>query len=126
MNDIIQTDHAPFPVGPYQQAVRVGQTIYVSGQIALDLATGQLCSEAIEAQLHQVFAHLSAICVAAGGTLASIVKLGVYLTDLQQATLLNTVMTHYFTAPYPARTTVEVSALPRGAQVEIDAIVMVP
>ena len=121
---IIQTDKAPAAIGPYSQAVRVGQTVYLSGQIPLLPDLGVLLEGGIEAQAHQVFRNLSAVCQAAGGSLSDIVRLGIFLTDLGDFAAVNAVMAEYMQAPYPARSTVQVSALPRGAQVEIDAVLV--
>lgn len=124
MKQAIQTEHAPEAIGTYSQAVRVGSTVYVSGQIPLHPNTMILCSDAIDAQITQVFENLSAVCEAAGGCLDKVVKLTVYLIDLNHAPLVNDAMVHYFSAPYPARVALGVSALPRGAGVEIDAIMV--
>lgn len=121
---IIQTDKAPAAIGPYSQAVRVGQTVYLSGQIPLLPDLGVLLEGGIEAQTHQVFRNLTAVCVAAGGSLSDIVRLGIYLTDLADFAVVNAVMSEYMKAPFPARSTIQVSALPRGAQVEIDAVMI--
>ena len=121
---IIQTDKAPAAIGPYSQAVRVGQTVYLSGQIPLLPDLGVLLEGGIEAQTHQVFRNLSAVCAAAGGSLSDIVRLGIYLTDLGDFAVVNAVMSEYMKAPFPARSTIQVSALPRGAQVEIDAVMI--
>jgi reactive intermediate/imine deaminase len=119
---IIKTSHAPGAIGTYSQAVRVGDTVYVSGQIPLDPATGQLVSGDIEAEIRRVFENLKAIAVAAGGTLADTVKLNVFLTDLGCFAQVNQIMATYFAEPYPARAAVGVSALPRGARVEMECI----
>lgn len=121
---IIQTDKAPAAIGPYSQAVRVDQTVYLSGQIPLLPDLGVLLEGGIEAQTHQVFRNLSAVCAAAGGSLSDIVRLGIYLTDLADFAMVNAVMSEYMKAPFPARSTIQVSALPRGAQVEIDAVMI--
>ncbi|OJZ18212.1 MAG: reactive intermediate/imine deaminase [Thiobacillus sp. 65-29] len=121
---IIQTPDAPAAIGTYSQAVRVGDTVYLSGQIGLDPASMQLV-EGIEQQIHQVFRNLAAVAVAAGGTLADVVKLNVFLTDLGDFPRVNEIMAQYFSAPYPARAAVGVAALPRGALVEADAIMVV-
>jgi reactive intermediate/imine deaminase len=119
----IQTDAAPQAIGTYSQAVRCGNTVYLAGQIGLDPARMQVV-EGIEAQVARVFENLKAVAAAAGGTLADAVKLTVYLTDLEHFALVNRVMAEYFTEPYPARAAVGVASLPRGALVEIDAIVV--
>lgn len=121
---IIQTDKAPAAIGPYSQAVRVGQTVYLSGQIPLLPDLGVLLESGIEAQTHQVFRNLIAVCTAAGGSLADIVRLGIFLTDLDDFAAVNAVMVEYMQVPYPARSTVQVSALPRGARIEIDAVMV--
>ena len=121
---IIHTDQAPAAIGPYSQAVRVGGTVYLSGQIPLVPATGVLLEGDIAAQSRQVFDNMKAVCAAAGGSLADIARLGIYLTDLADFAVVNAVMAEYFNAPYPARSTVQVSALPRGAQVEVDAVLV--
>jgi reactive intermediate/imine deaminase len=121
---IIHTDSAPKAIGPYSQAVRVGQTVYLSGQIPLDPATTELVGGDITAQTRRVFENLTAVCTEAGGSLADIVRVGIYLTDLGDFAAVNAVMAEYCKQPYPARSTIGVSALPRGARVEIDAIVV--
>jgi reactive intermediate/imine deaminase len=119
---IIETAHAPGAIGTYSQAVRVGDTVYVSGQIPLDPATGQLVSGDIEAEIRRVFENLKAIVQAAGGTFASVAKVTVFLTDLTHFAKVNEVMATYFERPYPARAAVGVAQLPRGARVEIECI----
>ncbi|MBP7369825.1 MAG: RidA family protein [Arenimonas sp.] len=121
---IIHTDQAPAAIGPYSQAVKVGQTVYLSGQIPLVPSTGALLDGTIEAQTRQVFENLIAVCQASGGSLSDIVRVGIYLTDLADFVAVNAVMAEYFQAPYPARSTIQVSALPKAAQVEIDAIMV--
>ncbi|KFN43606.1 RidA family protein [Arenimonas oryziterrae] len=118
----IATDRAPAAIGPYSQATRCGKTVFLSGQIPLDPATGQLVDGDIAAHTRRVFDNLQAVCVAAGGSLDDVVRIGIYLTDLGDFAAVNAVMAEYFSAPYPARSTIQVSALPRGAQVEVDAI----
>jgi len=118
---IIQTTAAPAAIGTYSQAVQVGQTVYLSGQIGLDPATMQMV-EGIEAQIHRVFQNLGAVATAAGGSLADVVKLNIFLTDLSHFPLVNEIMAGYFSQPYPARAAVGVSALPRGALVEADGV----
>jgi reactive intermediate/imine deaminase len=120
---IIQTPHAPAAIGTYSQAVRVGDTVYLSGQIGLDPVSMQLV-EGIDAQIHQVFSNLSAVAAAAGGSLADVVKLNVFLTDLGDFPKVNEIMAQYFSTPYPARAAVGVAALPRGARVEADAVMV--
>lgn len=119
---IIATERAPAAIGPYSQAVRAGNTVYFSGQIPLDPATGALVDGDIQAQTRRVFDNLTAVAEAAGGSLAQIVRVGIYVTDLGHFAEVNAVMAEYFQAPYPARSTIEVSALPKGAQVEVDAV----
>lgn len=118
---VIQTRSAPEAIGTYSQAIRVGNTVYLSGQIALDPATMQL-QEGVEAQIHQVFRNLQAVARAAGGDLQDVVKLNVFLTDLSHFAKVNEIMAGYFKAPYPARAAVGVASLPRGALVEMDAV----
>jgi reactive intermediate/imine deaminase len=118
---IIHTDSAPKAIGTYSQAVRCGATVYLAGQIGLDPATMEMVA-GVGPQIHRVFQNLKAVAQAAGGDLKDSVKLTVYLTDLANFALVNEIMATYFTAPYPARAAVGVASLPRGAQVEIDAI----
>jgi len=119
---IIHTPLAPQAIGTYSQAVRVGDTVYVSGQIPLDPATGQLVSGDIELEIKRVFENLKAIAEAAGGSLAQVAKLTVFVTDLAHFAKINEIMSAYFSAPYPARAVVGVAQLPRGARVEIECI----
>ena len=119
---IIKTDNAPAAIGPYSQAVRHGDTVYLSGQIPLDPATMELVNGDINAQTHRVFVNLKAVCEAAGGSLDGIVKLNVYLTDLGNFATVNQIMAEYFSKPYPARAALGVVALPLGAEVEMDAV----
>lgn len=121
---IIHTDKAPAAIGPYSQAVRIGDTVYLSGQIPLDPATGLLVEGDISAQARRAFDNLKAVCDAAGGSLSDIARLGLYLTDLGNFAAVNAVMGEYFQAPYPARSTIEVSGLPRGAGFEVDAVMV--
>lgn len=123
---IVATSAAPAAIGTYSQAVRCGQTVYLSGQIALDPATMQLVSTGIDAQVHQVFKNLRAVASAAGGHFEHFAKLTVYLTSLTNFARVNEIMAEYFTTPYPARAAVGVAELPRGAAVEIDAIMVLP
>jgi reactive intermediate/imine deaminase len=118
----IATDLAPAAIGPYSQAVRSGKTVFLSGQIPLDPATGQLVEGDIAVQARRVFDNLQAVCQAAGGSLDQVMRIGIYLTDLGDFAAVNAVMAEYFQAPYPARSTIEVAGLPRGAAVEVDAI----
>ena len=119
---VITTDHAPQAIGTYSQAIRFGNTVYLSGQIPLDPQSGQVVSDQIEQQVRQVFSNLSSVATAAGGTLADIVKLNVYLTDLANFPVVNSVMAELFKPPYPARAAIGISSLPRGVGVEIDGI----
>ncbi|WP_428100392.1 RidA family protein [Candidatus Rariloculus sp.] len=120
----VRTKKAPAAIGTYSQAVRVGDTVYLSGQIALDPETMEFVSDDVEAQIRQVLDNLSAVAQAAGGALANVAKLTVYLTDLANFALVNEVMAQYFSEPYPARAAVGVAELPRNAAVEIDAILV--
>ena len=122
---IITTDQAPRAIGTYSQAVKVGNTVYLSGQIPLEPATMQLFEGDIRSQIVRVFENLKAVATAAGGSLADIVKLTVYLTDLNHFPLVNEVMAAYFKEPYPARAALGVSQLPKGATVEMDAIMVI-
>ncbi|MCW8872246.1 MAG: RidA family protein [Xanthomonadales bacterium] len=119
---IIQTSNAPAALGPYSQAVRHGDLVFLSGQVALDPVTGQLVGGGIDAQTRQVFRNLQAVCEAAGGSLEGVLKLNIFLTDLGNFATVNEIMAETFSAPYPARATVEVSALPLGAEVEMEAV----
>jgi len=119
---IIQTADAPKAIGTYSQAVRAGDTVYVSGQIPLDPASGQLVSGDIEAEIRRVFDNLKAIAQAAGGSLAHVVKLTVFLTDLAHFPKVNEIMASYFKEPYPARAAIGLAALPRGARVEMECV----
>lgn len=119
---IIHTEHAPKAIGTYSQAVRVGNTVYVSGQIPLDPASGELIGGDIEAEIRRVFDNLAAIATAAGGSLGNVVKLSVFLTDLGHFPKVNEIMAKYFREPYPARAAIGVAALPRGARVEMECI----
>ncbi len=119
---IIHTKNAPQAIGTYSQAVRVGDTVYLSGQIPLDPATMQLVSGEIEVEIARVFENLKAVAEAAGGSLAQAVKVNVYLTELANFAKVNEIMAKYVPEPYPARAAVGVSQLPRGARVEIECI----
>jgi reactive intermediate/imine deaminase len=121
---IVSTDQAPAAIGPYSQAVRAGNTVYFSGQIPLDPATGNLVEGDISTQTRRVFDNLTAVAKAAGGSLPQFVRVGIYVTDLSNFAAVNAVMADYFQPPYPARSTIEVSALPKGAHVEVDAIMV--
>jgi reactive intermediate/imine deaminase len=120
--EIIQTEHAPQAIGTYSQAVRCGNTVYLSGQIPLLPDTMELVEGDMQAQIRRVFDNLSAVAEAAGGSLADVAKLNVFLPDLGHFAIVNEVMAEYFTPPYPARAAVGVAALPRGSQVEMDAV----
>ena len=119
----IHTDAAPAAIGTYSQAARHGTTVYLSGQIPLVPQTGEFVDGDITVQIQQVFQNLAAVAAAAGGSLADVVKLNVYLTDLANFPAVSEVMPDFFTEPYPARAVVGVSALPKGANVEIDAVI---
>lgn len=121
---IISTELAPAAIGTYSQAVKVDNTVYLSGQIPLDPATMTLVDSSIEAQVRQVFDNVSAVCVAAGGSLGKIVKLNIYLTDLDNFATVNSVMAEYFERPYPARAAIGINQLPKGAAVEMDGILV--
>ena len=118
----VATDHAPAAIGPYSQAVIAGRSVYTSGQIPLDPATGQLVEGDIATQTRRVFDNLAAVCKAAGADFSHVVRVGIYLVDLGDFAAVNAVMAEYFTAPYPARSTIGVAALPKGARVEVDLV----
>lgn len=120
----IQSSAAPAAIGPYSQATRVGDMVFLSGQIPLDPNSGLIVEGDITEQARQAFANLRAVCQAAGGSFDDIVRVGLYLTDLSEFAAINAVMQDVFSAPYPARSTIEVSALPRGAKFEVDAIMV--
>ena len=122
---IIATPNAPAAIGTYSQAVRVGDTVYMSGQIGLDPASMQMV-DGIDAQIVRVFENLKAVAEAAGGSLADVVKLNVFLTDLANFAKVNETMAKYFSEPFPARAAIGVKELPRGANVEMDAILQLP
>jgi len=122
--EAVRTDRAPGAIGTYSQAVKVDGTVYLSGQIPLHPSTMELVAGSFRDQAVQVFENLKAVAEAAGGSLADVVKLTVFLTDLSNFSTVNEVMSEYFTAPYPARAAVGIAALPRGAQVEMDAILV--
>jgi reactive intermediate/imine deaminase len=121
---IVATDKAPTAIGPYSQAVQVGNTLYTSGQIPLDPATGELVAGDITAQAKRVFENLRAVVEAAGASFNDVARVGIYLTDLGNFAAVNAVMAEYFQEPYPARSTIGVAALPRGAQVEVDLVLV--
>ena len=120
--EIIETGRAPKAIGTYSQAVRVGDTVYISGQIPLDPATGEMVAGDIEAEIRRAFENLKAIAEAAGGSLAQIAKVTVFLTDLAHFGKVNEAMAGYFSKPYPARAAIGVAALPRGARVEVEGV----
>ncbi|ETE35730.1 endoribonuclease [Xylella fastidiosa 32] len=121
----IHTEKAPAAIGPYSQAVRVGNTVYFSGQIPLDPATGTIVVGDLAVQARRAFDNLRAVAEAANGSLSKIVRLGLYLTDLEQFAVVNAVMQEYFQAPFPARSTIQVSGLPKGADFEVDAVMVI-
>lgn len=120
----VQTDKAPAAIGPYSQAIKVDRMVFLSGQIALHPESAQLVDGGVEAQARQAFRNLASVAEAAGATLADCVKLTLFLTDLKDFAAVNTVMQEFFVPPYPARSTIEVSALPRGACFEVEAILV--
>lgn len=124
MRKNIQTNNAPAAIGNYSQAIQVGNTFYFSGQIALDPMTSQLVSNNIQAQAIKIFENLKAVAEACSGTLNNIVKLNIFLTDINNLSEVNEVMSNYFEKPFPARTSIQVSALPKGASLEIDAVMV--
>lgn len=123
---IVSTPAAPAAIGPYSQAVRSGATVWLSGQIALDPASGQLVEGGIDAQVERALRNLAAVAQAGGGSLADVVKLTLFLTDLAHFPRVNEIMTAHFAAPYPARSTVGVASLPRGALFEVEAVMVLP
>ena len=125
MKNEINTDKAPKAIGPYSQAVKAGNLMFISGQIPLDPESGDLVSQSIEDQAKQVLENVKSICEAAGCSLDDIVKISIFLTDLSNFAVVNDMMKEYFSEPYPARATVEVSGLPLGVSVEIEAIVLI-
>jgi reactive intermediate/imine deaminase len=122
--DVIQTEAAPAAIGPYSQAIAVGDFVFLSGQIGLDPATGERVAGGIEAEARRAFENLAAVARAAGASLADIVKLNISLTDLGDYAAVNAIMTELFVEPYPARAAVGVAALPRGARIEVEAIIV--
>lgn len=122
---VIHTEKAPEAIGPYSQAIKAGNTVYLSGQIPLVPETGEMITTSVQDQIKQVLQNLAAVAEAAGGDLNDIVKLNVFLTDLSNFPLINEFMAEYFTAPYPARAAIGVAALPKGADVEMDAVMVV-
>ena len=121
---VISTPNAPAAIGTYSQAVKVGDTVYLSGQIPLVPATMEMVEGDIRAQITQVFENLKAVCEAAGGSLNDIVKLNIFLTDLGNFATVNDIMASYFQQPYPARAAIGIASLPRGAQVEMDGVMV--
>jgi reactive intermediate/imine deaminase len=121
---IIHAHNAPVAIGAYSQAVKTGNTVYLSGQIPLDAATMAMVEGGMDAQIRRVFDNLSAVAEAAGGSLSDIVKLNVFLTDLSHFALVNEIMSSYFSEPFPARAVIGVASLPRGAGVEMDAVLV--
>jgi reactive intermediate/imine deaminase len=122
--DIIATDKAPAAIGPYSQAVRAGNTVYFSGQIPLDPTTGNMVEGDIALQARRVFENLKAVAEAAGGSLDKIARIGIYVTNLGHFATVNEIMSEYFQKPFPARSTIEVSALPKLADIEVDGIMV--
>ncbi|MAD58442.1 MAG: reactive intermediate/imine deaminase [Porticoccus sp.] len=122
---IINTEKAPTAIGTYSQAIKVNNTVYLSGQIALDPKTMELVRGGIECEINQVFDNLAAVCQAAGGDLKNIVKLNIYLVDLSYFAIVNTIMAKYFENPYPARAVIGINELPKAASIEMDAIMVI-
>jgi reactive intermediate/imine deaminase len=120
----IHSDLAPAAIGPYSQAIRSGNTVYLSGQTPLDPATGVLVEGDIAVQARRAFDNLKAVCEAAGGSFDDVVRVGLYLTDLRDFTAVNAVMADMFSEPYPARSTIEVAGLPKGSAFEVDAVMV--
>lgn len=126
MKEIINTDKAPQAIGTYSQAVKVGKTVYLSGQIPLVPETMEMVEGTFEDNVRRVFDNLTAVCEAAGGSLQDIAKLNIFLTDLGNFAKVNTIMAEYFEQPYPARAAVQISALPKDAEVEMDGVLELP
>ncbi|CAO1669400.1 MULTISPECIES: RidA family protein [Salinicola] len=122
---VINTDNAPAAIGPYSQAIKSGNTVYLSGQIPLDPTTMEMVSDDFEAQARQVFTNMAAVCQEAAGSLQDIVKLNLYLTDLDNFAVVNKVMEEFFQPPFPARAAVGVKQLPKGSQVEAEAVMVI-
>lgn len=122
---VINTEKAPAAIGTYSQAIKVNNTVYLSGQIPLNPDTMTVVEGGIEAEIEQVFNNLTAVCESAGGTLQDIVKLNIYLTDLSNFATVNTVMARHFTEPYPARAAIGINELPKGVGVEMDGIMVI-
>jgi len=125
MKKNIHTNNAPKAIGPYSQAIQTGNTVYLSGQIGFDPETMNIISDDIRIQAGQVLKNLKAVCEAASGSLDKIVKMTIYLTDLGDFQMVNEVMQEFFTEPYPARATIQISALPKAARIEVDAIMVI-
>ena len=123
--ETISTDSAPRAIGPYSQAVRAGNTVYLSGQIPLDPATGELVGGGFESETRRVFDNLRAVAAAAGATLDHAVRVTIYLTDIGRFPIVNGIMAEYFNEPYPARVTIGVASLPKGAAVEVDCVLVI-
>lgn len=123
---IIQTDRAPQAIGTYSQAIKAGNTVYLSGQIPLVPETMLMVSEDFTAQAQQVFKNIEAVCVAAGGSMRDLVKVNIYLTDLSNFATVNEIMSQYFQQPYPARAAIGVAELPKGSKIEIDGVMELP
>ena len=123
--EFIYTDNVPKAIGTYSQAIKINNTVYLSGQIPLDPEKMTLVSENIDDQINQVFLNLRAVCEAAGGDLSNIVKLNIFLTDLDHFSIVNEIMSQYFTEPYPARAAIGVKSLPKGSKVEMDGVVVI-
>lgn len=122
---VISTDQAPAAIGPYSQAIKTGNTVYLSGQIALVPATAEMNNSTMEAEIQQVFSNLSAVCEAAGGSVQQLVKINLYLTDLTHFSLVNNMMEQLLDTPYPARAAVGVASLPKGARIEAEGILVI-
>lgn len=123
---VIQTENAPAAIGPYSQAIKTKGLVFLSGQIPLDPTSMMVVEGGIEQQAHQVFKNLTAVANASGSSINSAIKLTIYLTDLEDFSIVNKVMKEYFSSPYPARATIQVSALPKNVNIEIDAILDLP
>ena len=123
---VIHTENAPQAIGTYSQAIKCGTTVYLSGQIPLVPSSMEMVSDDFAEQAHQVFKNIQAVCEAAGGTTADLAKVNIFLTDLSKFATVNEIMSQYIKQPYPARAAVQVSALPRGAQIEIDGVMELP
>ncbi|WP_133468045.1 RidA family protein [Paraglaciecola marina] len=123
---VIHTDKAPQAIGTYSQAVKSGTTVYLSGQIPLVPETMEVISEDFEEQAHQVFKNIQAVCQAAGGTVNDLAKVNIFLIDLSKFAMVNEIMSQYFDQPYPARAAVQISALPKAVQIEIDGVMELP